>query len=161
MSKSPTGALLALALLVAVVLATIEGSAWPLQWWLVATPITLFGQAIGRWPLNRQAASERKRAIRLVMASEAAAADGSRHRVAEVLQRARELIRLAERLEHQIFDLEPRPVGAHVEASIERFQFSENPVTDMVAAHAIEREADELARSAIQRYTWRRGSSAA
>ncbi len=161
MTKSPTGALLALALLVAVALTAIESTVWPLQWWLVATPITLLGQALARWPLSRQAAMDRKRAVRLVLASEAASEDGSRLRVAEVLERARELVRLADRLEHKLFDLEPRPVGAQVEASIARFQFSENPVSDLVAAHAIEREADELARSAIQRYTWRRGPSAA
>ena len=161
MTKSPTGALLTLALVVAVALTAIDGNVWPVQWWLIATPITLLAQPLARWSLHRQAAVDRKRAVRLVLASEVATTDGSRHRVAEVLERARELTRLAERLEHQSFDLEPRPVGAQVEATIARFRFSENPVSDLVAAHAIEREADELARSALQLYTRRRGGSSA
>lgn len=125
MTKSPTGALLTLALVVAVALTAIDGNVWPVQWWLIATPITLLAQPLARWSLHRQAAVDRKRAVRLVLASEVATTDGSRHRVAEVLERARELTRLAERLEHQSFDLEPRPVGAQVEATIARFRFSE------------------------------------
>jgi hypothetical protein len=160
-TKSATAVLLGLAFLVAVLLAAVESDLWPLRGWLIATPLTLIGQSLARLPTARQAVVDRSRAVRLAMAAEVASVDGSRHRVAEVLERARHLIRLAERLEERNFELEPRPVGAQVVSSIDRFEFSENPVTDLVAAHQLELEADELARSALQRYRWRRGQAAA